>query len=864
MFKRKLEGFKKALTLGLLGLITASTVIGETNITSSAHNAYFLSITIDESTFKYVPTVIYEENSFIANNHRESELGNFTEKTVDKSGRVQDFLIPKITYEGSNKMEDADIEKEYKKVIEDGDGDKGLAFSFPGLHSRGFVVDRRHANAIDEERANFIAENLVGGLNDALSFIINKSGGKDKYSASELKNFSVDLAQKSYLTLKGSSQNIKLGNATFNITKANSSQVTPLKGTTMDDYITISTNGDSISVLGKTNKGYQDRSDISNDYKENLKKYKDPNELNWKFIVLQGNYNADVKKITFSSINEIVKPSAFSLAVGEFFAGLLNGLRNLLGLYPLEDVMLNGGARNGLYYYGLMPKGWMNSASLLHVICQILAWSILGFSLVRMLHKRQLSTMNIGERVSLMEGFKDLVLTAFLLGMFVIIFNFMVRLNYSLVNIFAKSSAFSSYIGTTTSMSTGVFASIVINFAFFIISAYFNFTYVLRAFTVAILFGVAPLAIVSISFGGRFKQIFSNFSKELVANIFLQTFHAMCVAFFTSVTSSNQMRTFELLVVLFAFIPITNFIRQAILGLPGGITDQASGLANMGRAVIGGTVGGLVGGSLSKKGGSGSGSLGTSVANSPVNANISRALQNKAPIKSGNSISKKFGGEIVDNEELFGGMNNDINEVNTANASRLVATNKSNSALKGALKGVGQVGMGVASMGTAFGFGAIGDKRSMESSVKSGKDFFQGAVGSVSNILAEDFKSSGIKSLYNGGEHMTAIYNTDEFGNFKDSALNQTDYARNTKEMYEAFTGTGAYDIDGEKADYRDKAVNHYKSYGIEGVGLYGKGNNKNLAIKFNKDMAQKKNFSFRDVSNITPYDPSKDKSNFK
>ena len=100
-----------------------------------------------------------------------------------------------------------------------------------------------------------------------------------------------------------------------------------------------------------------------------------------------------------------------------FIVGLIDvtigGLRLLLGLYPLNEVFFNTGSRSFTYYYGVMPKGWMSSARLLNFVCLILAFTVVGFALVKLIAKKQLSTINVSERVSLLEGFKNIFVAVF-------------------------------------------------------------------------------------------------------------------------------------------------------------------------------------------------------------------------------------------------------------------------------------------------------------------------------------------------------------------------------------------------------------------------------------------------------------------
>lgn len=419
-------------------------------------------------------------------------------------------------------------------------------------------------------------------------------------------------------------------------------------------------------------------------------------------------------------------------------------------------------------------------------------------------------------------------------------------------------------------MNAGALAAVFINFAFFILTCYFNFFYVLRGITVALLYGIAPLCIFSLSLGGKQAQVFSNFMKELVSNIFIQTFHAICVAFFTSITSTTQMKTFELLVVFMAFIPLTNFVRQNIFGLSAGITDNAQGMVSMGRAVVSGAVAGAVakGGSGGYGGGSGSSSGGGMSANlgsvNPANATIQQAMANRQL----HASEKSAGKGAVSNSQLMGNIAGVSNKENVSKAMKLNPTKLDNAMQKaktvgGYASGVGKVGAGMMMAGTSLGFGALGDKMGVSDSIRTGQSLRKSGFGQVKSTHAGMENSAtagtGIDGMYDGGENMTAIYNAKfdkEVGEvvFDDQAIHNSDYGRNMREMYNAFNGKGDYAEGESKAHLRDDAIARYKNQGIMGVGTY----KDQLAVVFDKKMTEKKNFTPRNIGEISPYVPQK------
>lgn len=847
------QELKKILSLGLIGVIIVSSLLASTKIDVFAHNAYFVAITIDEANFRYIPEVVFEENSWVASNHRESELGSFGEATVGEA-----WSVPTTSSEGKSSDEMEDV---YKDVVKKGNGEKALIYTFPSLHGKGIITEKVHANGEDLMLANRYADYVVSGLNDALNFCITQSGAKGKVSIADLKVFAAQLANAS----SERSGEVSLNNKTFTISAGSPSKI--IDGLSKTDYIKISTDEDSLIVPFQVRKGYvgsnPDRTGLSDSYIESItskKGKKDTEYLDWKYTVLQGNYNADVKAITYSSSTDITKPSQLTIMIADFLSNFLNGLRSMLGLYAMEDLMLNSGARDAGYFYGIMPNFWMNSASLLHVVCQIVAWSLMGLSLIRMLYKRQLQTMNIGERISLMEGFKNLILTAFLLGSFILIFNSLSRVNYTLVNLFGSSSAFSGYIGTTQSMNAGAIASIVINIAFFVLSCYFNFFYILRGITIALLFGIAPLCIFMLTLGGKYTQIFNSFMKELVSNIFIQTFHAICVAFFTSVTSTSQMKTFELLVVFMSFIPLTNFVRQNIFGLSGGITDHAQSMVNMGRATVTGITMGAVGSTVAKSGYMNGGNIHANGSTMNGMGVLSNAMSNRKLHQTAESIGR--GG--INNSELFKNVSGDINTNNASNKMDLNINPSKAEKVKNvlgtagtAVRGGTKIASGLAIAGSSIGFAAMGDKLGVSDTLRTGTNLMRSGMGNLRGIATGNvsFKDAGISEMYDGGEHMTTIYDakiddTTKQMTFSDQAINNSNYGRNLKEMYNAFNGKGEYAENGEKAAVREQAIDRYKKQGIMGVGTY----KDQLAIVYDKKAMEKKNWIPGGIGGISPY----------
>lgn len=831
MLKAIDSGFKKTLSMALLFITVMSFVLTSffnlNTISVSAHNSYFVAITFDDSANRLVALVLNEDNDLIANNHLEADVGDFSSNTVGKS-----WSLPSVPSTDDEKKD----EDYYKDYVTKGNGDKGLVFTFPGVHGRGCFgacTEKVDANGKDEQLAYAYAETVIGGLNQAISFMEQDSNTKKV--GNDMRNFMVELANK----VENNDSSITFGGVTYYLTKG----VAPKMKTdllTDDDYVEIKsgTSEKTIVVPYKMNKGYQGSNpyrETSDSYVSDLSKYNDPVEIGWKYAVLQANYNKDIKGITFSSVNEISKPNQLEIALSGMINSALGTIRQLLGLYPMEELMLNEGARAQSYYYGIMPNNWKSSANLLHVVCLLIAWALLMGAVIKILVNKSLSTINVTQKISMMEGIKNLIATCFLLSFFPFIFYLMARLNASLVEVFANAGSFTSYIGQSQTMSTGLLGTSLIAIAFFIVNVYFNFQYVLRAVTVAILYGIAPLAIVSLAFGGKAKMIFSNCFQQLIGNIFTQTFHAMCVAFFTNITGTTSMKTFELLVVFYSFIPLTKFVKQRIFGLDGGIQDEAGGLmdnvSGIASNITSGFVGGAIAGKMQQSNGGGFGGSGGGGFSGTRKDNLNKAV--------GNDTSGGFG-SYNSNSALLGANNNNYHGISGKDSgkSRMVSSTGTSGQVSGISKGVGKgligAGASLLASGASLGFSAIGDRRGAQqmSKIASGAMGYAGASATQPYKDNIAMKRAGVKDVYEDNDSLTYKYNAGEDGKFRDSDVDNSTYADNVRDIYNAYAGKGIYE---GNTELQDLAKEHYSRQGINGVGLSGTGENADIAINVDK-----------------------------
>ncbi len=164
-----------------------------------------------------------------------------------------------------------------------------------------------------------------------------------------------------------------------------------------------------------------------------------------------------------------------------------------------------------------------------------------------------------------METLQKLFLVGFLLVSIIPLTQLMTTINNSIVDIFATQVDWSD--GGRVANHSGTIAGLVVELFYFIANLYLNFVYIMRSIMIAILVAIGPVFVVSMAFTVKGKGLLDNWSKELVANVFLQAFHAFSFAFILNVQGAS--RGIEELVIACSLVPLTEFFRTTIFGISG-------------------------------------------------------------------------------------------------------------------------------------------------------------------------------------------------------------------------------------------------------------------------------------------------------
>ena len=254
----------------------------------------------------------------------------------------------------------------------------------------------------------------------------------------------------------------------------------------------------------------------------------------------------------------------FTKSIEDMFNSVMTPLANSLGLSTVDQLMFCKGVRGTTAYYnGIVPVSWMDFSRILYFFSMVGSFFIMIFGYLKALGQNSLSNISPTIRTSLKDTLIDYGIVIVLQMLFIPIFSMTTTLSKWMSQVFASlvgaNRSFCSITGGWNFLM--LFANVGINIAI-------NFTYWMRAISVVLCFGFAPLFISSIVMDKR-KQLFTTWIKELISNIFLQPIHAAALALMISVSGTSQMNGGAGLLLLFSFVPLTKWMHDNLFGLRG-------------------------------------------------------------------------------------------------------------------------------------------------------------------------------------------------------------------------------------------------------------------------------------------------------
>ena len=600
------KALKKAKRGTLIAFMSAFALFASfSSIDSEATSTYYIRTLFDEGSFGLVSQVIPDKGegkeplervkgvdfSSIAD-YRKVYKGGGSNKVPGSS------LIANIVLNDPTKVDET-----YEKVKTGGDKNMGLVFSFPGITQSIDVGEKTTYTALssDMARAELVGNTLTKGMNDALMFIKTYSGA-EHISGEGLRHI---VAQLSRITAQfeqgGGADSFNTGKRNggkgFSVTQVTGpnhnitgipagQELIPVNGLNYKDYVAITTTNEFGKVVygyypWRMAKGYhkdQVLAPLVGEEYVKLAKSKENRYLTWGQLAIQAGVNADLRSsdVTDSASDSM---TLIGQGLGADLTGTITSVRSLLNLAPVQELILNMGARSSTHHRGVMTSDMYDTAKTVYVLVLVVSMLFLSVLVVRMIHQKMISTTNIIAKTSLMEGLQDIVFVGVMLAIFPSIFELLLELNYWIVETFSFSSTYLQAYGIsgTKVLSNESLAGFVVSSMFLSIDVYINTTYLVRSIVVSFLFAISPIMTVSYAWGPTQKKLYFSYIRELVGNIFMQSFHAITMTFFAGYNTTN-MSAMEAIASTYCFIPITQLFRSLVIGgQGGGFSEQLGG-----------------------------------------------------------------------------------------------------------------------------------------------------------------------------------------------------------------------------------------------------------------------------------------------
>lgn len=292
--------------------------------------------------------------------------------------------------------------------------------------------------------------------------------------------------------------------------------------------------------------------------------------------------------ITYANQTDLYSVTAFEDSILKTSRSLLNGLRSILDVFGMDELIFNLGQRStNIYVFGLYKRSLSSSLSILFLIMSCIALSLYTISLIKLLIERQVASFSPSARVSIINGVKNILLSIAFTAFAWVFFRIVLMLNYRFVGIFQSminGKTFVDSVGVYTTM-----AGVLFQYAILIITVYVNFIYIIRGIIVPMLFCASPMFIYAFSLGPKGVMVTKAWLKELLGNIFIQSVHAFVYGFI--IFSSSGLRGIESVILCCSIIPLTS-ITKNIFGMGGDTLLKAgssltSTTSNLASAKIG-------------------------------------------------------------------------------------------------------------------------------------------------------------------------------------------------------------------------------------------------------------------------------------
>lgn len=483
--------------------------------------------------------------------------------------------------------------------------DRNAPYTWPG------VADAKDATREDLMMLEWVNSTIITNYNDAISFILNHNSSSKKNldaSSEEGKLKFLDIAASIAMAMKEKDGTYTIDTddiyTRYHVHHLNKdikedynlylSLDTSEPGTNIYDFVKITlikddgSDGDNTIVRWRVPKGYSKGQRLENVIRSRGSEfdYAITDSITFEYVVYQAMYNYYFLNQTSMSANTFYAQQGGWLE--QQFVGIvdsaLTGIESMLGMYSLEELMINDGARGTRYWQGVVPSTWFSAAQYFYLFTFTLSMIVLLIALIRAGFQKSISTIgNVAKKVSLMESIKKIIICSALVVLFQPIFYIMCQVNVYLVDA-CKGLVNGNVLFNVNAFNNVNIASALVSLIFFYITIKMNFTYMLRGITILLCYLLGPICIMLSALGEKYEQITTNWVKELAGNLFIQTIHALIIMLYINIAKYGSPASIERIVLVYSFVPITEFVRTNLFALGKGVDDVAQ---NLGQAVGG-------------------------------------------------------------------------------------------------------------------------------------------------------------------------------------------------------------------------------------------------------------------------------------
>lgn len=545
--------FVVAMMAGLNPVFTAEA--------ADAHT-YYIQAALDTSNWTFVAGVVNDKNGFV---------GNYTEVTRIGGNALKELVTDNSYEMFADKLGSGDDLPE----TEGGNGTDNRVLSFPGFDpDRDWIVFTPQASDAQAERANYVKDSLIYDLNTAMQLVFGENGRltyQGDSDTSPIIPFRDDLvsllnAVESEGSVNGWTVTHGVGDPDFEGDEDSSN----------DEYITLS-NGSESHVLRVSVKKYSsempasDLPDGGADNPTNDTKY-----VTWGTIAYEAIVNSTLEEdaVTSGTVYNPTSEGVLESAIISLMAGLVDGIRSILGLWDLDNLVFNDGVRGTTSYVsGVFPASWQSYVWTFFLIAEILSIAIIMFAIIKNVLSRAAATVNPVVRASAMDQVKDMAITVIILAILPVVIIAVMRLSGGLTDIFSNMVGERTISDSLGHFSTGSsFGAIALGIIYLVVMIYFNFFYIARGLIAALLICVAPVCITLMCIGQSGKRKFSAWIVEFLATVFIQPIHAMIFAFILVIPYAG--RPIETIVSLYLAIKLGQVIRRVLFPTAGDFANS--------------------------------------------------------------------------------------------------------------------------------------------------------------------------------------------------------------------------------------------------------------------------------------------------